>query len=53
VTTLRGVHLVVSRGHLLKERKLIPTTWVEGVGDENVRLAVRSPQVERLRPYEG
>jgi uncharacterized protein YrrD len=49
----RATHFVISRGLLLKERKLVPTTWVEGVGEETVRLAVRSPQVEQLRPYEG
>lgn len=48
----RATHLVISRGLLLKERKLVPTTWIAGVGEETVRLAVGAPQIELLRSYE-
>jgi uncharacterized protein YrrD len=47
-----ATHFVASKGLLLKERKLIPTTWVTGFSEDEVRLAVSGNLLKRLRPYE-
>jgi hypothetical protein len=44
-------HVLIAQGLLLKERKLVPTTWIEAVGENQVRLGVRSRMVENLPPY--
>jgi uncharacterized protein YrrD len=47
-----ATHFVISKGLLLKERKLIPTAWVTGFSEDEVRLAVSGNLMQRLRPYE-
>lgn len=49
----RAIHFVVSGGLLLKERKLIPATWVDRVHENEVHLAVGSTMFEVLREYQG
>jgi len=48
----RVTHLVISKGLLLKERKLIPTSWVSIVMSNEIHLAVGSSVIEGLRDYE-
>lgn len=48
----RVTHLVISKGLLLKERKLVPTSWVSIVMSDEVHLAVGSHVIEGLRDYE-
>jgi len=47
----RATHLMISKGLLLKARKLIPTTWIKDVAEEEVRLAVGSATLEELGEY--
>jgi uncharacterized protein YrrD len=48
----RATHLVISKGFLLKERKLIPTSWISIVMSDEIHLAVSSDIIEGLRKYE-
>jgi uncharacterized protein YrrD len=48
----QATHFVISKGLLLKERKLIPTTWVIDIAEDEVQLAVSGNLLERLSPYE-
>lgn len=48
----RATHLVISKGLLSKERKLIPTSWVSIVMSDEIHLAVDSGVIEELREYE-
>jgi uncharacterized protein YrrD len=45
-------HLLISRGLILKEEKLVPVAWVASVEDESVHLAVSANYVEGLPEYE-
>lgn len=47
----RATHFLVSQGLLLKEKKLVPTSWVSEVEEDEVRLAVGSETLNHLRPY--
>ncbi len=49
----RATHLVISQGLLLKERKLVPTSWIAQVMSDEVHLAVESRLIERLQEYEA
>ncbi len=49
----RATHLVISEGLLLKERKLVPTTWISQVEENQVHLAVESSFLDGLRDYTG
>jgi len=49
----RATHFLVSKGLLLKERKLIPTQWVSDFSEDEIRLAVGSGMLEDLPEYEG
>ena len=51
--TDRMTFFVVEKGMLNKEHKLIPSSWIRQVTDEEVHLAVNASQVEQLRAYEG
>lgn len=48
----RATHLVISRGLLSKEKKLIPTSWVAIVMSNEIHLAVDAQLIEALREYE-
>ena len=48
----RATHLVISKGLLLKERKLVPTDWISVVMSDEVHLAVGSDVIQGLRKYE-
>jgi uncharacterized protein YrrD len=44
----RVTHLLISRGTLSKDKKLIPTAWVKGIHEESVRLTVRQKVIDEL-----
>jgi uncharacterized protein YrrD len=46
-----ATHLLVSEGVLLKDRKLIPTTWVGNILEDEVHLTVDSELVGSLPEY--
>lgn len=48
----RATHLVISQGLLLKERKLVPTSWISMVMSDEIHLAVGSDLIEGLQEYE-
>lgn len=45
-------HLVITKGLLNQEKKLIPASWVSDVKEDGVLLSVKSKIVDRLRDYE-
>lgn len=47
----RATHLLIAQGLLLKERKLIPITWVQVVGNNEVYLSVKQRVLERLTAF--
>jgi len=51
--TDQASHFLISKGLLLKERKLIPIAWVSTIREDKVHLAVRSRLLEKLRRYEA
>lgn len=48
----RATHLLISRGLLLKETKLVPTTWISTVREDEVSLVVGSELLQDLPAYE-
>jgi len=48
-----ATHLLVSKGLLSKEHKLIPMTWVGILSEDEVHLTVESKQVEALEAVPG
>lgn len=48
----RATHLLISRGLLLKERKLVPMSWVSDVTEDEAYLSVGSGTLEELREYQ-
>lgn len=51
--TGQATHFVISRGLLLKARKLIPLTWMDRVSEDEVRLAVGARILDELNEYKG
>ena len=48
----RATHLEISRGLFLKERKVVPATWITSVQEDEVHLGVSSDLVENLPAYQ-
>lgn len=48
----RATHLLISQGLLLKERKVVPTSWIMTVMEDEVHLGVSSDLIEGLPEYE-
>lgn len=48
----RVSHLIISRGLVFSEKKLIPTTWLNRVGDKEVHLSIDADFFEQLPDYE-
>jgi len=48
----RATHLEISRGLFLKERKVVPTTWITTVMEGEVHLGVSSDLIESLPQYQ-
>ena len=45
-------HLVVGKGFLLKEHKMVPSTWITEADENRVHLSVDSKVFERLPDYQ-
>jgi sporulation protein YlmC with PRC-barrel domain len=52
VETDRATHLLISKGLFLKETKLVPTTWISTVLEDEVHLVVGSELLAGLPAYE-
>ena len=50
--TERATHLLMSQGLILKQKKLIPTTWLESVFEDQVHLVVSSTFMDDLPEYQ-
>ncbi len=50
-TENRVTHFVIVRGLISKERKLIPTAWVDEVAEDRIRLSVNKVLIDRLPLY--
>lgn len=48
----RASHLLISKGLLFREKKVIPVNWILELEGDEVRLAVESSTVENLPDYE-
>jgi uncharacterized protein YrrD len=48
----RATHLLISEGLLLKEKKLIPTNWIDTIYQDEVHLSVSSEFVDNLPEYQ-
>jgi uncharacterized protein YrrD len=48
----RASHLVISQGLLTKSKKLIPTSWVSTMLEDEVFLSVPADLVESLPDYQ-
>lgn len=49
--TDRITHLLISRGLLFKEERLVPVSWIDKVEEGTIHLAVESSVLNRLQPY--
>ncbi|MDE3088955.1 MAG: PRC-barrel domain-containing protein [Chloroflexota bacterium] len=48
----RATHFLISKGLLLKEKKMVPVEWIEKFGEDKVRLAVGSRIIQQLPEYQ-
>jgi uncharacterized protein YrrD len=44
-------HLVIMRGQVLKDRKVIPVSWASSITKESIRLAISASLLDKVRPY--
>jgi len=51
--TGRVTHFVISQGLILKEKKLIPATWISSVLEDAVYLTVDTHQLDALPEYQS
>jgi uncharacterized protein YrrD len=49
--TRQATHIVVSKGLLNKEQKLIPTFWIRLFGEEEIHLAAPANVLSKLQTY--
>ncbi|MFN2284994.1 MAG: PRC-barrel domain-containing protein [Anaerolineae bacterium] len=47
----RATHLLISKGLFLKEKKVVPTSWIKQVTEDQVYLTVSSDFIDRLPEY--
>jgi uncharacterized protein YrrD len=50
--TDRATHILISKGLFLKETKLVPTTWISSVLEDEIHLLVSSSLLSDLPAYE-
>jgi hypothetical protein len=48
----RATHFVIAEGLIFKDKKLIPTAWIEAMDEETVYLSVDSDFLGELDSYE-
>jgi uncharacterized protein YrrD len=51
-STDRVSQVMISQGLLLKEKKLVPSNWIDTVAEDEVYLGVGSDTLNSLRSYE-
>lgn len=49
--TKRVTHLLISHGVLMPERRIIPSMWVTGIEEDEVKLGVEYSVIKRLPSY--
>jgi sporulation protein YlmC with PRC-barrel domain len=49
----QATHLVIKRGLLAQEKKLVPVNWIVRVFEEEIHLGVRSETIDKLDSYES
>lgn len=49
----RATHIIVAKGWLFKERKLIPTSWINKLEEHKVYLSISKHYYERLPLFDG
>jgi uncharacterized protein YrrD len=49
----RATHIVIEKGLLFLDRKLIPTIWLTNVLEDEVHLAMKSSTLKKLPEYKG
>lgn len=49
----QATHLVIKRGLLSQEKKLVPVTWIVRILEEEIHLGVRSGTIDKLDSYES
>jgi uncharacterized protein YrrD len=47
-----ATHIVISRGLLSTDKKLLPVDWIDYVTEDEVHVSVHSEVIDRLRSYE-
>lgn len=48
----RASHFLISEGVVFKHKKLVPASWIEGVTEDHVQLAVGADVLENLPDYQ-
>lgn len=51
--TDQATHLIISKGLLTEEKKLIPINWVQQMGEDEIHLSVKKVTVEELGSARG
>jgi uncharacterized protein YrrD len=49
----RATHLLISQGLFLKERKVVPSSWIARVEEDEVKLGVNADLVQGLPEYQA
>jgi uncharacterized protein YrrD len=49
----RATHFVITAGLIFKEQKLIPTSWIDTMTEDEVFLSVSADFLDKLVPYKG
>jgi uncharacterized protein YrrD len=49
----RATHFVITAGLIFKEQKLIPTTWIDTMSEDEVFLTVSADFLDKIAPYQG
>lgn len=49
----QATHILIAKGLVSKERKLIPTFWVRDFGEDEIHLAAPASVLDKLQPYEN
>jgi len=44
-------HLLISKGFLSKERKLVPVDWVENIYEDRVNLTLKESTIDKLPEF--
>lgn len=48
----QATHLLIKDGWLFQTQKVVPVSWIDTVAEDEIRLAVDAPTLERVPPFE-